>query len=153
MKSLWTILLMSKKMINKLLTLLFTCLSFRSQWVWIFHVPLKLSSLNICLIIARISVALYRRFAQNLIHTHSSSVGYIGKSHQTRHKTPKKKGWKKSASPPSYVTLYTVPLRYYNNCIDDSTSPVNYGYTNIHIKCFINLNYLIFVHIIDCKLV
>jgi hypothetical protein len=36
---------------------------FRSWWVWTFHVWLMLSSTNACLIIARVSVALFPRFA------------------------------------------------------------------------------------------
>jgi hypothetical protein len=50
---------------------------------------LMLSSPNACLI--RVSVALFPRFAQNLIHTRYSFVGSIAKSHHTRYTTPNKR--------------------------------------------------------------
>jgi hypothetical protein len=40
---------------------------FRSRRVWTFSVQHMLSSLNACLIIARVSVALFPRFSQNLM--------------------------------------------------------------------------------------
>jgi hypothetical protein len=53
---------------SMLLALLFTCLAFfRSRWVRTFYVRLMLSSPNACLIIARVSVPLFPKFAQNLI--------------------------------------------------------------------------------------
>jgi hypothetical protein len=48
------------------------------------HVRLMLYSVNIYLKTARVSVALLRRFVLNLMHTHSSFVGFIAKSHQAR---------------------------------------------------------------------
>jgi hypothetical protein len=42
-------------------------LSHRSRWGWTFRVLLMLSSPNVCLIIARVSIALFPRFAQNLM--------------------------------------------------------------------------------------
>jgi hypothetical protein len=65
----WTIPLMSKKTMSMLLTLLFACfVFFRCQWVWTFRVWLMFSP-NAVLIVARVSVALFPRFAQNLVHT------------------------------------------------------------------------------------
>jgi hypothetical protein len=65
---------MSKKMMGILLALLFTCLDlFQSRWVWAFPFStrgwLMLSSLNACLILARVPVPLVPRFAWNLMHT------------------------------------------------------------------------------------
>jgi hypothetical protein len=40
---------------------------FRSWWVWTYCARLILSSQNACLIIARVSVTLFLRFAQNLV--------------------------------------------------------------------------------------
>jgi hypothetical protein len=54
---------MSKKMMNMLLTLLFSCLAFLSLGE--FGLRLMLSSPNACLFIARVSVALSPRFAQH----------------------------------------------------------------------------------------
>jgi hypothetical protein len=57
-------------MMNMLSTLPFTYLAvLRSQWIWTFRVRLMLSSPNIRLISARVSVALPPRYAQNLMHT------------------------------------------------------------------------------------
>jgi hypothetical protein len=42
-------------------------LLFRSRWVWIFRVWLVLSSPNACLIIGKVSVAIFPRFSQNLM--------------------------------------------------------------------------------------
>jgi hypothetical protein len=39
----------------------------RSRWIWISHVCVMLSSPNACLINARVSVAYFSRFAQNLM--------------------------------------------------------------------------------------
>jgi hypothetical protein len=51
------------------------------------HVQLMLFSLNACLIIARVSVALFSEiYAQSDKH----SVGFIAKSHQVRYTTPNK---------------------------------------------------------------
>jgi hypothetical protein len=107
------------------------------------RVWLMLSSPNACLIIARVSVTLFLRFAQNLMHTRCSLVGAITKSHQARYTTPNKRKWKISASTWMREILYTdsqdmlvlpstVALRYYNCCTDGSTSPGNYGY---HLIC------------------
>jgi hypothetical protein len=63
---------------------------FRSRWVCTFRVRLLLSSPNACLIIARVSVALFPRFAQNLTYTRRSCVRSIAKSHQARYTTPNK---------------------------------------------------------------
>jgi hypothetical protein len=52
---------------------------------------LMLSSPNVCLIIARVSTTLFLIFAQNLMHTHCSFVGFIVNSHQPRYKTPNKR--------------------------------------------------------------
>jgi hypothetical protein len=63
-------------------------LLFRSRWVWAFRVRLMLSSPKACLIIARVSVALFSRFLQDLmlflcrIHC---------ESHQARYMTPYKR--------------------------------------------------------------
>jgi hypothetical protein len=54
--SLWTITLMSKKIIN-----------IRFWWGWTFCVQFMLSSLNACLIITRIYVTFFPRFALNLM--------------------------------------------------------------------------------------
>jgi hypothetical protein len=57
-----------KENMSMLLTFLFTSLTFsRSRCVLIFRVRLMLSSPNACLIVARISIALFLRFAQNLM--------------------------------------------------------------------------------------
>jgi hypothetical protein len=68
------------------------------------RVWLMLSSLNACLIIARVSFPI---FAQNLMHTHCSSVGSIMKSHQTRYMT-QTKGCKESACPNGCVKFCTL---------------------------------------------
>jgi hypothetical protein len=65
--SLWTIPLMSKKMMSMLDFALHLSHLFQSRWVRTFHVRLMLSSQNACLIIARVSVALFPRFVQNLM--------------------------------------------------------------------------------------
>jgi hypothetical protein len=51
------------------------------------RVQLMLSSPNTCLIIAIVSIALFPRFAQNLMHTHCSFFGSIVKSHQAKYMT------------------------------------------------------------------
>jgi hypothetical protein len=64
---LWTIPLMSRKMMSMLLTLLSTCLAIlRTRRVYTIRVRLVDSSPNACLIIVRVSEALLPKFAQNL---------------------------------------------------------------------------------------
>jgi ABC-type dipeptide/oligopeptide/nickel transport system permease subunit len=59
---------MSKKNMIMLLTLLFTCLAFFGLGEFgLSHWELMLSSLNAFLINSRVSVALFPRFAQNLM--------------------------------------------------------------------------------------
>jgi hypothetical protein len=63
------------------------------QWVWTCHsdtrVWLMLSSLNTCLIIARVTITLWR-FAQDMMHAHCSFVGSTVKSRQAKYTTPNK---------------------------------------------------------------
>jgi hypothetical protein len=61
---------------------------FLSQWVWAFSIQLMLSSPNACLIIARVSVSLFPRFAQICF---CSFVESIVKSHQAGYTTPNKR--------------------------------------------------------------
>jgi hypothetical protein len=56
-----------------------------------FHVRLMLSSPNACLIISRVCVAPFPRFAQNLMYAHYSFVQWIAKSHLTRYTTLNKR--------------------------------------------------------------
>jgi hypothetical protein len=78
---------------------------FQFRWVWTFRVLLMLSSPNAYLIIARISVTLFPRFRQILIHREIASLLQI-------------KGGKKSARLPTCVKF----------CTDGSSSPGNYTY-------------------------
>jgi hypothetical protein len=64
---------MSKIMVSMLLTLLLTCLAFSGLGEYgLAHsnarVQLILSSVNTCIIIAKVSFAPFPRFAQNLVH-------------------------------------------------------------------------------------
>jgi hypothetical protein len=99
-------------------------------------VQLMLSARNAFLIIARVSVAFFPRFAHNLS---CSFVGSIAKPHQARCTTPNKRTYKISTSTQLRKILYTdskdmlilsstVASRYYNCCTDGSFSPGNYGY-------------------------
>jgi hypothetical protein len=111
---LWTILLMSKKMMSMHLTSLFICLaSFVSAGLDFFR-----DFHNIWCILALVSIA---------------------KSHQERYTTPNKRMWKIGTFTQLCDILYTdsqnmvvlsptVASRYCNCCIDGSTSPANYGY-------------------------
>jgi hypothetical protein len=94
----------------------------------------KLSSPNTCLIISRLSVTLFPRFAQNLMHTHCYFIGSIMKSHKARYRTPNKRKQKISTSTQLHEMLYIdfqgrlllssiVASRYYNYSTDGSTSP------------------------------
>jgi hypothetical protein len=56
-----------------------------SHWVWAFCVWLMFSSPNACLIITRVSVALFQDFHKIWF---CSSVGNIAKLHQARYTTP-----------------------------------------------------------------
>jgi hypothetical protein len=77
------------------------------------------SSPNACLITARVSVALFPRFVQNLMHTHCSFVGFITNSHQARY-TILNKRTSKSAHPPSCMKFCTLT--------QDMLVPIIYGY-------------------------
>jgi hypothetical protein len=77
---------MSKKIMSNALNFAFNLpLLFRSRRVWISRERLMLSSPNACLIIVRISVVHFPRFAQNLTHTRYCFVGSIAKSHHARY--------------------------------------------------------------------
>jgi hypothetical protein len=59
---------MSQKMMSMLLSLLFTCLAYFDIGEFgLFQWKLMISSLNACLIIARVPVALFLTFAHNLM--------------------------------------------------------------------------------------
>jgi hypothetical protein len=62
---------------------------------WVCHsstcVQVMLSSLNARLISAMVSVSLFQRSAQNLMHTHCSFVVFFLKLHQARYTTPNKR--------------------------------------------------------------
>jgi hypothetical protein len=100
----------------------------RSRWVCTFHAPLTLSSLNASPIIARISVALFPRFAQNfMLFLCRPSRNLI------RPRTGlQTKRCKKSVPAPRCVHTISrdmlVASRNYICCTDGSTSPRNYGY-------------------------
>jgi hypothetical protein len=61
---------------------------FRSRWAWPFRVRLMLSSPNARLIIARVSVALFQRFAQTFM---MFFVGSIAESQLVRYKNRNKR--------------------------------------------------------------
>jgi hypothetical protein len=109
--------LMSKKMMSMLFNLLFACLAFyRSKWVWTFCVRLMFSSPNACLIIAKFSVAIFLRFAQNLMHTQCSFVEFIAKSYQARYMTPNKRIQKSVLYPSAWNFVHWLP-RYASTII------------------------------------
>jgi hypothetical protein len=69
-----------------------------------------LSSLNTCLITARVSIALFPRFAQNLMHTHRRIHCETSAGLQIKYR-------KKSARPPrcvKYCTLTPKISKYYH---------------------------------------
>jgi hypothetical protein len=96
---------------------------------------------NSCLIIARISFALFPRFAQNWC---CSFVGSIAKSHQARYTTANKRRLKISTSTQQREYLYTdsqdirilsstVASRYYNCCTDGQCFFVKQNGAGTHI--------------------
>jgi hypothetical protein len=76
------------KMMNMLLSLLFSCLFFRSRWILTFHVGSCIFSPNSCLIIARVSITLFRDFIHKILCC--LFVKSFAKSHQARYTTPNK---------------------------------------------------------------
>jgi hypothetical protein len=126
---LWTVPLMSKKMLSMLLIRDFavhlSCI-FRSRWVWTFPVRLMLiwSLLG--------SLSQFFRDWHNIWCI--LVVGPIAKSHLARYTTPNKRTWKISTSTQLRDFFYTdsqdiqvlssaVSSCYFNCCTDGSTSP------------------------------
>jgi hypothetical protein len=109
----------------------------RSQWVWIFHFQLMLSSLNACLITAMVSVVLFQDVHKiNAVPLLDPSWNRIRPDIRLQIK-----GCKKTTHPPNCVILYTdsqemlvpsftVASSYYNCYKDGSASPGNYGYSS-----------------------
>ena len=100
---------------------------------------LKLWSLKACWIIVRVSVALFPRLAQNLMHIRCSFLWSIVKMPQVTYTTPNKCVWKLPMTTQLRATWHTDSLdmvvlpstvvsRYHNCSIDGSTSPENCGY-------------------------
>jgi hypothetical protein len=123
-----------RKVMNMLLTLLFASLwHFRCRWVWTFRAQFTFSSPNACLIIARVSVELFSRITQNLtlficrIHREIAS----GQIHDSNTSTQLREILY-TDSQDILVLMFTVSLRYYNCCTDDSTSPENCGYSFVY---------------------
>jgi hypothetical protein len=77
-------------MSTKMISMLLASFSFFSLFLWTFRVRLMLSSPNARLIVARVSVAHFPRFAQNVMHIQRRFVGSIAKSHQARYTAPNK---------------------------------------------------------------
>jgi hypothetical protein len=111
-----------------------------------------LSSPNACLIIARVSIWLFPRYAQNLIHAccrihcKITSGDIQIKGHKNQHIHPAAY----TNSQDMLVLSYTVALCYYNYCTDGS-SPEYYGYTPVWAKTFTTLWKLFFFFLLDSK--
>jgi uncharacterized membrane protein len=107
---------------------------FRSRWIWTFRVRLKFSSANPCPIISRVSITLFPRFAQNLMHArcHIDRGIAADQIHDIQIKWCKNYHFHWAAWNFVHVSQYmlvltsTVASRYYNCCTDGSTSPGNY---------------------------
>jgi hypothetical protein len=120
--------------IKGIMSMLLTCSSlsrlYRSRWVWTSSVRLMLPSPNACLIIAKVSVALFSNFVQNLMLFLCRIRQEIasGRIHDFEEKYVKKKR-RRSTSTQLRETLDTdsqdmlvltsaVESRYYNCCTE-----------------------------------
>jgi hypothetical protein len=111
----------------------------RSRRIWTFRVLLMLCSPNACLITSKVSA----HFFWDLHRIWCCSfVGYIAKSHQERSTTPNRRTLKISTCTDMRESLHTdsqdmlllsstISSRCYNCYTDGSTSPENYGYSQI----------------------
>jgi hypothetical protein len=112
-----------------------------SNWAchWNTCARLNLLSPNASWIIVRVSVALFPRLAQNLMHTRCSFLWSIVKIVKGHVRDSNKRLWKVSTSTQLYATWHTVSLDmvvlpstgvscYHKCCIDDDTSLENLGY-------------------------
>jgi hypothetical protein len=121
----------SKKIMNMLLALLFTCLAFFGLGEFGLSVYGSLSFPNACLNIVRVSVALFQRFAQNVMHIHCRIHCEIapGQIHDSKWKDVKINMSTQlreilyTNSQDMLVLSCTVASRYYNYCTDGGTSP------------------------------
>ena len=111
---------------------------------WNTCVQLKLWSLKPCWIISRVSVALFPRLAQNLMHTHCSFLWSIAKIATCTYMAPNERVWKMPTSTQLRATWHTDSLdvvvlpytgasRYHNCCIDGGTGSENFGYHLVYL--------------------
>ena len=105
---------------------------------WNTCVWLKLLSPKSCWIVVRVSIALFPRLAQNLIHTHCSFLWSIMESPQDTYKTRNKCVWKMPTSTQLHATWHNDSLDmavppspnaspYHNCCIHCGTSMEYFG--------------------------